>query len=160
MKSDVYSEISGALWFLVPNSDPFSPLRSCPFVGSTIGVSNHSLPWIVERTTSKWGSTEDLKVKAEGPECVFLLQLFTPTIKCFSSEGGGEKKDPYGIHFLEEDNQTYSKNEKSAFNLISVQCSRQSGVLPTVHSDSCTSANHSLHVWDIWVWGRSSKSSP
>jgi len=47
-----------------------------------------------EKATLKLGFlyTEDLKVKAEGPECVSLLLLFTPTIKSFNSEGGGEKK--------------------------------------------------------------------
>lgn len=94
---------------------------------------------------------EDLKVKAEGPECVSLLLLFTPTIKSFNSEGGGEKKRS-PCNFLKENNQTHSKNEKSTSNFVSAQCYRQRVgfcplcvLIPAWRPDN-TSATHSLHV--------------
>ena len=37
----------------------------------------------------------------------------------------GRKKDPYVINIVKENHQTYSKNERQTFNIISEQCSRQ-----------------------------------
>lgn len=143
MKSDVCYKIVSASWsyslfFLWSTLCHMIVIWEAVRFRLQSGFHITPFPWISESAIlkSEFLYTEALKVKAEGPHCVSLLLFFTPTIKSFNSKGGGEEckilRQSLGGKI-----KLILKVKNSTLNFISEQCSRQSGVLPALLSDSC-----------------------
>lgn len=81
---------------------PDSHWRSYPFPASPSAFVHHSLPLGLSKGyfTVRVSAQRRSESKAEESEHVPSLLFFTPTMKSSNSEGGGEKKDPSIINFL------------------------------------------------------------